>query len=96
MKLDRPPVVVACIPLGLGLVSSAFYFIQGGFGAGHGRFDFFVILNALPFVRLLESWPLFAMQPELLWIVWVPALINATFLFLLGFAVEWIVNRMVK
>ena len=88
MKISRLSILLGSIPLLVGLVSTLFFVVQGGFGAGHGRFDLIVAINAL-FLDLFgyESMPLprFVKQHDILLIVWLPAIVNSAAFFLFGF-----------
>ena len=96
MNSRKLPFILGAIPLALGLVSTLFFLIQGGFGGGHGRFDLIVALNALPlgvFGFESVSFPKFIERHDILLVVWFPALINASAFFLFGLLVKAIVVR---
>ena len=40
--------LVLSLPIVSGMISTALFFSQGGFGGGHGRFDLYIFLLALP------------------------------------------------
>jgi hypothetical protein len=44
----RPAVLLALIPLTLALAAAGLFFLQGGFGAGHGSFDQAILFLGLP------------------------------------------------
>ncbi len=77
--MKRALFILEVLVIAVFLLASVFYWYQGGFGAGHKRYDFIVGMNALP-------WPeaVFGMLPSPLWdmgdyvpIVLFPALINS-------------------
>lgn len=73
-------------PLVEGLVASVLFFIQGGFGGGHGKFDSLIVILGLPTVLMTEAAPLprFIVGRDILFIVWLPALMNALLFFLVA------------
>ncbi len=77
---------VLLLPLVCSIVSTGLFFWQGGFGGGHGKFDFYIFLLALPSILLLEviSVPTVFDQSDLVLVIWLPAFLN--FLFLALFA----------
>ncbi len=55
--------------------SAVLYVVQGGFGAGQGRFDREVAVLGLPWL-LIIPWPKFADRFTFLWVVVLPFVIN--------------------
>lgn len=88
---------LCAIPASCGLISTALYFLQHGFGAGHGKFDFFIALLGAPFTLLwlfFPSWspelPEFLNQSDLLLLIWLPVFVNTMIFFLIGAAIEYV------
>jgi len=79
-KPRRTALVAALVVVVLALfaASSILFATQGGFGAGHGRFDFALFLLGLPWMLILVMIP----WPESLWlgdyvmVVLVPFVLN--------------------
>jgi hypothetical protein len=72
--------IISAAILAVFLIGSALFFSQGGFGGGHGRFDFIIYCLAFPWV--------FVPWPEAVWakgdflpIVLIPFLMNCTVFF---------------
>jgi len=90
------------IPAVAGVVATIVYFVQGGFGAGHGRFDFVIFLCGLPSIFvlvILDKSPLsgllraFDALTEFVGVIWVPALLNVGLFYLLGAAITLLKDR---
>jgi hypothetical protein len=81
-------ITFAAIPIAGGILASILYFVQGGFGAGHGRFDFWIGCLGLPSILLLEYLPIPDFVPDFVAIIWLPSIINAILFGLVGSAVS--------
>jgi len=81
---------VVAIPLAAATLATGLFFLQGGFGGGHGRFDGAIALLGLPSVFLVEVVPLAHLleKSDLLLVVWVPAAANSILWALAGLGVE--------
>lgn len=67
------------VPLGTGLIATALYFAQGGFGGGAGDLDWPIAALGLPAVALhLTRLPIpgFIERSDLLAVIWFPAVLN--------------------
>jgi len=62
------------------------FLIQGGFGAGHGKFDRVLVWLGLPWS--LVPWPEFMIKSDFVWLVFVPIFINVTLILVLTFVVR--------
>ena len=67
--------------LGVGL-----FLLQGGFGAGHGRFD--RVLVWLGFPWCLVPWPEFVIKSDFVWLVLIPVSINVIIVLALTIALR--------
>ncbi|MBZ5531788.1 MAG: hypothetical protein LAO20_10180 [Acidobacteriia bacterium] len=76
--MKKAMLAVCAIPFGCGLISTALFFYQGGFGGGHGRFDQIIFYLGLPSILFLEQvpFPKLFERSDLLQIIWVPTVIN--------------------
>jgi hypothetical protein len=73
----RIALALAVVVLSLFSISTVLFILQGGFGAGHGRYDLVVAANAMPWRPIMETLPswLFA-KGDYIPIVLLPALLN--------------------
>lgn len=94
--------ILMLIPAVAGVVATIVYFIQGGFGAGHGRFDFVIFLCGLPSILLLAALDVSPMSgllkmfdalPDLFVAIWLPALLNVGLFYLIGAAITFLKDR---
>jgi hypothetical protein len=76
------------IPLVAGTISTILFLAQGGFGGGHSGFDFVIVILGVPSIMLLLviTLPNLVVVPDILLVVWIPALLNSLLFFLLGLA----------
>jgi hypothetical protein len=74
------------IPVVAGTISTILFFIQGGFGGGHRPFDFVITTLGFPSILLIRAVPLpdSVSIPDILFVIWIPALMNMVWFFLLG------------
>jgi hypothetical protein len=70
----RIALVLPAIPLTCGLLATAVYPLQGGFGGGHGSFDGVIVLLGLPCSLLVPGLPAFG--HDLVDLIWVPTVMN--------------------
>ncbi|MCU1336316.1 MAG: hypothetical protein JWO19_1897 [Bryobacterales bacterium] len=63
-------------------ISAVLFVVQGGFGGGHGRFDWFIGIVGLPWILL--PWPEGFVNFEPVWLLAAPFLIDI--LLVLGIA----------
>src|SRR5262245_19783159 len=84
----------ALVPVICGVVSTALFVIQGGFGGGHGTFDFFIFMLGLPSTLIMERVPLpsFVEQHDILLVIWLPVLMYTVLFASMGFTV-WLVEK---
>ncbi len=76
LNLKRISYFMPLIPLLSAVLATLLYFTQGGFGGGHGSFDEFIMLLALPVaITPIAQWPVpgFIGFSGLLSVVWYPA-----------------------
>ena len=55
--MKKPIIITMLVPLALGLLSTALFLYQGGFGGGHGRFDQAIAYLEAPAILLGEHLP---------------------------------------
>lgn len=72
------------LPIAGGLVASALFEVQGGFGGGHGPFDQAIGIIGLPWI----SWLPWLGISDLANVIWIPAVLNAGVLQLVVFGVR--------
>lgn len=93
--LRANPTAVALVAAGaLALVSSVLYSAQGGFGGGHGRFDFPIVILGLPWDMIIAEvpdsfWPSLFNSNDFSWLIATPLLLNLTAIF----AIRGLVRR---
>lgn len=63
------------IIFGIAVLSTILYILQGGFGAGQGKFDFFLGVLALPWS--LISWPEYFYKRDYVWLILLPLFLNS-------------------
>lgn len=78
MVKQKKYTILWLIPVGMGVLAHLVFFIQGGFGAGHGTFDLVIFLAMLPSILILPLLPRvgFLERSDLLMIIWLPMLLN--------------------
>ena len=76
LHLRRMPLLA--LPLLAGVVSTILFFVQGGFGGGHGRFDGYIVTLMLPSIYLIQviPLPLWMLYFDLTYTVIFPTLVN--------------------
>jgi hypothetical protein len=86
MPLSRLTRSLTLVPVVAGTISTLLFLAQGGFGGGHSSFDFVITTLGFPSILLVRSLPLpdSAGIPDILLVIWIPALINLVGFFLLG------------
>lgn len=86
------------VPLICGLTATAMFVMQGGFGGGHGPYDFFIGVLGLPSISLMEMLPLPDLigEYDVLLVVWIPAIFNTLLFSLLSHAILKLYSRMPK
>jgi len=72
------------LPLVAGAISTSLFIAQGGFGGGHSILDFVIVVLGLPSILLNLILPRLISLPDILLIVWIPALVNSLLFFALG------------
>lgn len=72
------------VPIVAGTISTVLFLAQGGFGGGHSRLDVVIEILGLPSILLNLVLPNSLNLPDILMIVWIPALMNAILFFLFG------------
>lgn len=82
MSLDTATKWLWLVPIGAGLLATAAYFAQGGFGGGHGRLDPVIFILGCPAILLLGKVPTPSLieRYDLVLVIWCPAFINALIL----------------
>lgn len=66
--------ILMFVVLALGVLSALLYAAQGGFSAGHGRFDRLLVALALPWA--LIPWPRQVTSSDFAWLVLLPVALN--------------------
>ncbi len=86
MRLSRLTRVLILIPAVTGVISTVLLLVQGGFGGGHSTIDFVITALGFPSILLIRSMPLpsSVVIPDILLVVWFPALLNMVGLLVLG------------
>ena len=86
--------ILVVLPLITGLIATTLFFVQGGFGAGHGKFDQVIFFCGSPSIFLLEwldQTPLaFPYLPDIVLIILLPTVVNIILFFLLGMALSYL------
>jgi hypothetical protein len=77
------------LPVVTGAISTALFVAQGGFGGGHSKLDFVIVILGLPSILLNLFLPNGFSLPDILLIVWIPALVNSLLFLALGYALSW-------
>jgi len=86
----------------IAVASSLLFLIQGGFGGGHGKFDFAIGILGLPWVALISkdsviSRMAFSVGGDFLWLIGFPFLLNVISVLAIKMAVQLlrisVVNR---
>ena len=75
---------LALVPIVAGAISTVLFLAQAGFGGGHSRLDFVIVILGLPAILVNLVLPPSLSLPDILMIVWIPALMNALLFFLFG------------
>ncbi len=101
MKLNnvrKVALILPAVPLVFGLISTVMFAIQGGFGGGHGSFDFHIGVLGLPSILLVEGMPLpdLALNHDIILVVWLPAILNAALFSLVSCGILHIYKRIKK
>jgi len=65
----------------IAVLSFVLYLSQGGFGGGHGKYDFALGVLSLPWC--LISWPSFLYEHDFVWLILLPLLLNSLCLYAL-------------
>jgi hypothetical protein len=85
-------VILSCLltPLACGIVSTALFVMQGGFGGGHGDYDLGIYTLGLPSILLLDRVPLPTVleRYDIVAVIWLPVMLNAALFGLAGF-IAW-------
>jgi hypothetical protein len=64
------------------LLATIFFFLNHGFGAGHGPYDRALGILALPWI--LIPWPDFLFKNDLVWLVLLPLVLNLLVVLVVG------------
>ena len=90
--------LLPAIPIVCGAMSTIVFLTQGGFGGGHGDFDFLIGLLGLPSILVMEVLPLpdLVLKNDILLVVWLPAILNALLFSLAGGAIFTFSDRIRK
>lgn len=70
------------LPIAIGSTSTALYFRQGGFGAGHGDFDRILYVLAMPWS--LVPLPDAVFPSDFIWLIVVPFVLDSVLVALLA------------
>lgn len=78
MVKQKRHTILWLVPVGMGVLAHLFFFLQGGFGAGHGILDLVIFLTMLPSILILPLLPRVSLleRSDLLMIIWLPMLVN--------------------
>jgi hypothetical protein len=66
----------------IALLATVLFFLNGGFGAGHGPYDRALGILALPWILL--PWPSFMLKHDFVWLVLVPLVLNLLVVLVVG------------
>ena len=79
-------------------MSTIVFLTQGGFGGGHGDFDFLIGILGLPSILVMEILPLpdLVLKNDISLVVWLPAILNALLFSLATGAILTFSNRIRK
>jgi len=92
MRLNRLTKVLSLVPVVAGTISTVLFVAQGGFGGGHSKLDFIIETLGLPAILLNLVLPTSLVLPDILLIVWIPALINSILFFLFGLVLSKLIS----
>jgi len=67
-------------------VAVSLFFVQGGFGGGHGRFDRTIFILGLPWAAI--PWPGFVIRYDFAWLIGLPLILNLGSVLLIGAAIR--------
>lgn len=67
-------------------VAAALFFLQGGFGGGHGRFDRAIFIMGLPWAVM--PWPDSVIRYDFVWLLVLPFILNLASVLLIGTAIR--------
>lgn len=84
--------VLPFLPIVTGAISTALFIAQGGFGGGHSKLDFLIVILGLPSILLNLVLPSRFSLPDILLIVWIPALVNSLFFLAFGHALSMVIK----
>lgn len=86
--------VLTLIPIAAGAISTVLFLAQGGFGGGHSTFDFVITALGFPSIMLINvvTSPGSLRVPDIVLVIWIPALINAVVFFVLGQALTKLIS----
>lgn len=86
--------VLTLIPVVAGAISTILFLGQGGFGGGHSTFDFVITALSFPSIMLINliTLPSSLRVPDIVLVIWIPALINAVVFFMLGQALTKLIS----
>lgn len=86
------------VPLICGLAATAMFVTQGGFGGGHGPYDFFIGILGLPSILLMEMLPLpdLILEYDILLVIWIPVFVNTLLFSLVSWGLLKLCSRVTK
>lgn len=76
MRLQRFFSWLPAIPITAAIVATVLFRSQGGFGAGHGKFDMALGVLALPGILFVDYVPLPMTAPDFVRVILIPAMFN--------------------
>jgi hypothetical protein len=76
MRLQRFFFWLPALPIAAAMVATVLFLSQGGFGAGHGKFDMALGILASPGILLVDYVPLPTTVPDFVLVVILPAMLN--------------------
>ena len=88
----RIPFLLVLLPIAEASVAGILFAFQGGFGGGHGSFDFALGLLLLPGILLVMQLPLPENTPDI-FIILLPALLNTIMWAGIALAVRAVLRR---
>jgi hypothetical protein len=97
-KLIKVVLFLPVVPLICGLAATAMFIMQGGFGGGHGPYDYLIGILGLPSILLMEMLPLPdpILEYDILLVVWIPVFVNTLLFSLVSWALLKLFSRVTK
>ncbi|MCY2962465.1 MAG: hypothetical protein NT069_02230 [Planctomycetota bacterium] len=96
--MRTPKLIALAVPTVASLVSLVLFIVQGGFGGGHGRFDYWIFVLNLPSFFLIELVPevLAEVIPVPVWLLALPYAGNVILAQILAVVAERVFQRLAR